>query len=104
MESSTSEPKADMEQISQIELAKAVAVTRLVVGDTIRAMGVHEARAIPLISGANQIYAETEPNPRDMVEDTRKGVGLSVEVCGNLLREVGYTPREGPTEVFRFTF
>ena len=76
-------------------------MTRLVVGDTIRAMGVHEARILPLRTGANQIYAETGPNPRDKIEDTSKGIGFSVESCRKLLREAGYTPLEGPTKVFQ---
>lgn len=94
-------PLADLGQISQWTLAKVVAVTRVVVGDTIRAMGVHEARILPLRTGANQIYAETGPNPRDKIEDTSKGIGFSVESCRKLLREAGYTPLEGPTKVFQ---
>ncbi len=94
-------PLSHIEKISQVTLTKAVAVTRLVVGDTIRAMGVHEARILPLRAGANQIYAETGPNPRDKVEDTSKGIGFSVDYCKNLLKEAGYTPLEGPTNVFQ---
>jgi len=94
-------PLAKLGQISQWALAKVVAVTRLVVGDAIRAMGVHEARILPLRTGANQIYAETGPNPRDTTEDTSKGIGASVETCRRLLREAGYTPLEGPTKVFQ---
>lgn len=93
-------PKAGIERISQVELAKVVAITRLVAGDTIRAMGVHEAKVIPLLAGANQIYAETGPNPRDTVEDTSKSRGLTVEDCKNLLKEIGYKPLRGPTRVF----
>ncbi len=92
---------AKIGKISQWSLAKAVAVTRIVVGDSIRAMGVHEARILPLRAGANQIYAETGPNPRDTIEDTSKGIGFSVEACKDLLKEAGYTPLEGPTKVFR---
>lgn len=96
-------PKAEIEKISQLELAKVIAVTRLVARDTIRAMGVHEARAIPLLGGANQIYAETGPNPRDTVEETSEGRGYLVKDCKNLLKEAGYKPLEGPTDVFRFS-
>jgi len=94
-------PLARHGKISQWRLAKAVAVTRIVVGDTIRAMGVHEARILPLRTGANQIYAETGPNPRDTLEDTSKGIGLSVAACRDLLREAGYVPLDGPTGVFQ---
>ena len=94
-------PLAKFGNISQWSLAKVVAVTRIVAGESIRAMGVHEARILPLRTGANQIYAETGPNPRDTIEDTSKGIGFSVEACKNLLREAGYTPLEGPTRVFQ---
>jgi len=94
-------PLAKFGKISQWSLAKSVAVTRIVVGDNIRAMGVHEARILPLRTGANQIYAETGPNPRDTIKDTSKGIGFSVEACKNLLKEAGYTPLEGPTKVFQ---
>ncbi len=94
-------PLAKLGKISQWNLAKAVAVTRIVVGDSIKAMGVHEARILPLRAGANQLYPETGPNPRDTIEDTSKGIGFSVEACKNLLKEAGYTPLEGPTKAFR---
>jgi len=94
-------PLARLGRISGMRLARAVAVTRIVVGDSIGAMGVHEPRVLSLRAGANQIYAETGPNPRDTVEDTTKGIGFSVEACRGLLREAGYTPLEGPTNVFR---
>jgi biotin synthase len=48
------------------------------------------------MAGANQVYAETGPNPRDEIVDTSKGRGLSVRACRALLREVGFVPRDGP--------
>lgn len=94
-------PLTKLGKISEVSLAKAVAVTRIVVGDSIGAMGVHEPRVLALRAGANQIYAETGPNPRDTIEDTSKGRGFSVQACKNMLREAGYTPLEGSTKVFR---
>lgn len=95
-------PLAGSGWISEAELAKVVAVTRLVVCDTIRAMGVHEPRMSYLLAGANQIYAETGPNPRDTREDTSKsGRGFSVKDCKRLLWEAGWKPLEGPTKVFQ---
>ncbi|TRZ52905.1 MAG: radical SAM protein [Dehalococcoidia bacterium] len=94
-------PLAPLGKISEVELAKAVAVTRLVSGDIIKAMGVHEPRVLALRAGANQIYAETGPNPRDTLEDTSKGGrGFSVEKCKEMLWEAGWMPLEGPTQVF----
>ena len=88
-------------EISDLEMAKAVGVTRLVAGDTIRAMGVHEPSLLALRAGANQIYAETGPNPRDTKEDTDEGRGRTVAECKRMLWEAGYTPLEGPTAVFQ---
>lgn len=94
-------PLAKLGKISELTLAKVVAVTRIVVGNSIKAMGVHEPRMLPLLAGANQIYAETGPNPRDTVEDTSRGRGFSVEACKNMLKEAGYIPLEGPSKVFQ---
>ena len=85
-------PLAKFGQITQLEQAKIEAITRLVIGDDVLAMGVHEAYIPCLMSGANQIYAETGPNPRDEVVDTTKGRGLSVGACRTLLQEAGFTP------------
>ena len=82
-------------QISEIELAKIEAITRLAIGGSIRAMGVHEANSHSLTAGANQIYAETGSNPRDEFEDTVKGRGLTVENCRQMLSEAGFSPRDG---------
>lgn len=94
-------PLAGYEKISEISLAKAVAVTRIVAGDGIKAMGVHEPSMLPLWAGANQVYAETGPNPRDTLEDTSHGRGRGVKACKDMLREAGYSPLEGPSRVFQ---
>ncbi|MCQ5375873.1 MAG: hypothetical protein NO474_04670 [Methanomassiliicoccales archaeon] len=85
-------------QISEIELAKIEAVTRLVMGKNIMAMGVHEPNMPSLLAGCNQIYAETGPNPRDTEEETSKGRGRSVEECKQMLWEVGYETFVGPAK------
>lgn len=92
---------AHLGEISELEMAKAVAVTRLAVGDTIRAMGVHEPSLLALGAGANQIYAETGPNPRDTKKNTTVGRGRTVEQCKRMLWEAGWVPLEGPTQVFK---
>lgn len=89
-------PLAKFGQITQLEQAKIEAITRLVMGNNVLAMGVHEAYIPCLMSGANQIYAETGPNPRDEALDTAKGRGLSVKSCRVLLQEANYNPRDGP--------
>jgi biotin synthase len=101
-------PISKLGMISEVRLAKIVAVTRLVAGSSIRAMGVHEPRILPLLAGANQIYAHTAgfsprrtPNPAYTFKDSSRGSGYSVDECKKLLREAGYTPLEGPTKVFQ---
>ncbi|MEM2970219.1 MAG: hypothetical protein QXR63_04720 [Candidatus Bathyarchaeia archaeon] len=91
-------PLAKLGQITQLEQAKIEAVTRLVMREDILAMGVHEAYIPCLLSGANQIYAETGPNPRDKLVDTTKGRGLSAKSCRIILQEANLTPREGPAK------
>lgn len=89
-------PLAKFGQITQLEQAKIEAITRIIMGSEILAMGVHEAYIPCLMSGANQIYAETGPNPRDENVDTSKGRGLSVKDCRRLLHEMNFVPRNGP--------
>lgn len=83
-------PLDDKGQITELELAKIAAVTRLVVGNSIRAMGVHEPSIVSLLAGANQIYAETGINPRDTVEETSKNRGFSVYDAQRMLKEAEY--------------
>jgi biotin synthase len=77
-------------------------------GDSIKSMGAHEPRILPLLAGANQVYAQTSgfsprrrPNRTDTIQEASKERGYSIEACKNLLKEAGYTPLEGPTKVFQ---
>ena len=101
-------PLSRFGRISEMNLAKVVAVTRIVAGESIKAMGVHEPRMLPLFAGANQIYAQTtgfsprrRSTPLTTVNDPSERRGYSVEACKNLLKEAGYSPLEGPTNVFQ---
>jgi len=93
-------PMDNLGKISQWQLAKVIAVARIVMGKSIASMGVHEARPLPLRCGAMQIYAEAGPNPRDTVWDTESGIGLSVNACKNMLLEAGYEIFYGPSNTF----
>lgn len=77
-------------QLTEAEVAKIVAVARLTLGDQIRAMGVHEPSVVSLRAGAHRICAEVGMNPRDLLNDTSKGRGRSVEDCERLLWEAGF--------------
>jgi biotin synthase len=67
--------------ISEAELARYTAIVRLTAGDRIKGMGVHEPNVASLMAGANVIYAETGPNPRDTTTDTSEGRGRSAATC-----------------------
>ncbi|SKC39758.1 radical SAM protein [Maledivibacter halophilus] len=77
-------------QISELELSKICAVTRLAAGDSIRAMGVHEPSLLSLVGGANQIYAEKGCNPRDLKKETSDGRGFSAAMANKMLLEAGW--------------
>ncbi len=86
-------------EISAFDLAKAVAVCRLVVGDSVLAHCTHEPNLPSLLTGANLLWAETGPNPRDAEIDTSTthGRGLNVEECRRMLWEAGFAPLKGPS-------
>jgi biotin synthase len=82
--------------ISELELARIVAVARLVMGDSVKAHCTHEPNLPSLLAGANLVWAESGSNPRDLKDETTKGRGLTAAQCGQLLREVGYEAQGGP--------
>lgn len=79
-------------EIRWLDLAKIVAVTRIVMGDAAVAHCTHEPNLPSLMAGANLIWAETGPNPRDTCLDTSGtgGRGLTVQQCRSLLWEAGF--------------
>jgi biotin synthase len=86
-------------ETNAFDLAKAVAVCRLVVGDSVLAHCTHEPNLPSLLTGANLLWAETGPNPRDAEIDTSAthGRGLNVEECRRMLWEAGFEPLRGPS-------
>ncbi|MFN8440758.1 MAG: hypothetical protein U0175_08320 [Caldilineaceae bacterium] len=77
-------------RLSEIEIARIVAVARLFLGHQVRQMGVHEPSMVSLRAGAHRICAEVGMNPRDRAVDTAKGRGLSVSACEQMLWEAGF--------------
>jgi len=65
-------------EISSAELAKICAVAKLFIKPR-RAMGVHEPDILCLMAGANQVYAESSVNPRDLNMTTEDGRGATME-------------------------
>lgn len=78
-------------ELTETRVAQLVAITRLVLGRTIREMGVHEPSLIALRAGAHRICAEVGMNPRDLLTDTSRGRGRSVADCRAMLWEAGFT-------------
>jgi biotin synthase len=80
---------ADKNVLSELELAKIVAVTR-VVTDPKKSMNIHEPMKIPLLAGVNQLYAEYGSNPRDTNSDTVMNRGYDIKTIKAMLIEAGY--------------
>jgi len=78
--------------ISEMELARMVAVSRLVMGDVPRAHCTHEPHSASLMAGANLFFPEVGSSPRDSQADTGEGRGRSLKVCRQLFLEMGWNP------------
>ncbi len=88
-------PGSPMEKfgmITELEMAKMVAVSRLVMGDVPRAHCTHEPHAASLLAGANLFFPEVGSNPRDGEADTGKGRGMTLADCARLFREMNWNP------------
>lgn len=88
-------PLAKHGEISFLELSRLVAISRLVMGDKVTAHCTHEPNLLALSAGANLLWAEAGPNPRDMKTDTSEGRGASVTNCQEILINAGFELREG---------
>jgi biotin synthase len=78
--------------ITELEMAKQVAVSRLVMGDVPRAHCTHEPNAVSLMAGANLFFPEVGSSPRDRIADTGKGRGKGISDCRQMQREMGWNP------------
>jgi biotin synthase len=87
---------ADHGSISWWSVARTVAVCRLVMGNTVLGHCTHEPNLPAILAGANLLWAEMGPNPRDDRPDTEKSRGLGVKQCQVLLAEAGYEIHHDP--------
>ena len=85
--------------ISELEMARMVAVSRLVMGTVPRAHCTHEPHSASLLAGANLFFPEVGASPRDGKADTEKGRGYSVERCHAIQKEMEWKP-ELPSNCF----
>jgi len=88
-------PGSPMEQygmISELEMARMVAVSRLVMGDVPKAHCTHEPHSASLLAGANLFFPEVGASPRDGEANTGKGRGKGIEDCKRMLADMGWNP------------
>jgi biotin synthase len=86
--------------ISELRMAQIVAVTRLGIPRTVLGNCTHEPCSLGGVAGANLFWAEMGANPRDTMEKTEEGRGLSVAGCRNLFSESGWRVWEGPSRYY----
>jgi biotin synthase len=86
---------ASQGQISWWDLARTVAVTRLVMGKSVLGHCTHEPNLPAILAGANLLWAEVGTNPRDDKPDTENFRGMTISQCQALLQEAGYEIRQG---------
>jgi biotin synthase len=86
--------------ITEPEMARMVAVSRLVMGSVPRAHCLHEPSALSLIAGGNLFFPEVGASPRDSKADTEKGRGTSIEECRQIFREKEWDP-DLPSNCFK---
>ncbi|SDB08989.1 biotin synthase [Desulfonatronum thiosulfatophilum] len=88
-------PGSPMEQhgmITEREMARMVAVSRLVMGNVPRAHCTHEPHTASLMAGANLFFPEVGSSPRDLQADSAKGRGSDLDACAAILREMNLDP------------
>lgn len=88
-------PGSPMERFGMIterEMARMVAVSRLVMGTVPKAHCTHEPNSLSLIAGANLLFPEVGSSPRDGEADTAKGRGNTVESCDKIHIETCWDP------------
>jgi biotin synthase len=88
-------PGSPMERFGMIterEMARMVAVSRLVMGDVPRAHCTHEPHSASLMAGANLFFPEVGASPRDGMADTGEGRGKSLAACREIFKEMAWDP------------
>ncbi|RTZ97244.1 MAG: radical SAM protein [Deltaproteobacteria bacterium] len=85
-------PMTHFGMISELEMARLVAISRLVMGDVPKAHCTHEPHAASLMAGANLFFPEVGASPRDGKADTGKGRGIGIETCQKIQREMEWDP------------
>ena len=87
--------------ISELRMAQIVAITRLAMPRSVLGNCSHEPGAVPIMGGANLLWAEVGANPRDTAEHTETGRGHSVAKIRQLFTETEWRTLDGPSSFFR---
>lgn len=85
-------PMTKFGMITELEMARLVAISRLIMGNVPKAHCTHEPHSASLLAGANLFFPEVGSNPRDGQEETSTGRGNSVEECQQIHREMNLDP------------
>ncbi|HDZ89857.1 MAG: radical SAM protein [Deltaproteobacteria bacterium] len=85
-------PMEHLGMVSELELARMVAVSRLVMADVPKAHCTHEPNSLSLIAGANLLFPEVGSSPRDNQPDTGKSRGSGILDARRMHRETGWDP------------
>lgn len=78
--------------ISEFEMARLVAVSRLIMGRVPKAHCTHEPNTLAMTAGANLYFPEKGSSPRDLEADTGKGRALDINACKRFFTETGWNP------------
>ncbi|WP_321366497.1 hypothetical protein [uncultured Desulfuromusa sp.] len=85
-------PMEPFGMITEREMARLVAISRLVMGNVPKAHCTHEPHTASLLAGANLFFPEVGSSPRDGLTDTEKGRGTGIERCQQIQREMDLDP------------
>ena len=83
--------------ISELRMAQIVAVTRLAMPRSVAGNCSHEPGSVPILGGANLLWAEVGANPRDTNARTEEGRGHSVPALRRLFAETEWQTLTGPS-------
>lgn len=82
-------PMEPFGMITELEMARMVAVSRLVMGDVPRAHCNHEPHSASLMAGDNLFFPEVGSNPRDGAGQMEGGRGRAVQFAHQIQWEMG---------------
>ena len=86
--------------ISELRMAQIAAITHLAMPRSVRGNCAHEPGTLPIIGGANLLWAEIGANPRDIKENTEEGRGYSIPQIQRLFLDTEWQTAEKTSRFF----